>query len=382
MKLLVEGWIGFNHSYALVNQYQLLEMYHKGTDLFHNLLPNDFGWNTIRNDHGLSYSDFKILQSIPQSNDEHNHFDVEYRISYPFRTYPSKAKKLYVFGTSEYQFIDSTFFYGGTLDSIYDDSVNIITPSIWSSQGFIKAGISSKRIHVVPHGVNSKVFNPSKKIFQNETRDSLQLKQGDFVLLSMGAMTRNKGIDLLIVAFLILRQKYSHLRLVLKDLSSLYNINAQTIIQSLRNSNFAKYINEEYLNEIILISNNLSLNELSNLYAAVDCYVSPYRAEGFNLTPLEASACGTPILVTKGGATDEYFQVSMGEQIEGEQVQKNELTWIEPNIHSLIEKIAMYIEGGHSCFDVEKSLRYIQESFTWSSVTDRLLKLMSNKSNL
>ncbi len=39
-------------------------------------------------------------------------------------------------------------------------------------------------------------------------------------------------------------------------------------------------------------------------------------AEGFNLTPLEAAACGTQIVVTKGGSTDDYFQECMGYQID------------------------------------------------------------------
>ena len=30
-------------------------------------------------------------------------------------------------------------------------------------------------------------------------------------------------------------------------------------------------------------------------------------AEGFNMTPLEAAACGTQKVVTNGGSTDDYF---------------------------------------------------------------------------
>ncbi len=379
MKLLVEGWLGFNHSYALVNQYQLLEMHQKNIELYHNQLPNDYGWNTQKNDHGLSVENYQTLLSIPQASAEGSHFDVEYRISYPYRAYPSYAKKLFVFGTSEYQHIDTGFFYDGNLDFIKNLSINIITPSKWSSVGFLKAGVDPSRIKVVPHGVNTKIFTPEKKVFQKEVRASLNLTQEHFVLLSMGAMTRNKGIDILILAFLILRKKYSHLRLVLKDLSLLYNINAQSTIEALRHSTFKEYFDEQYLSEIIFISKNLSLNELSNLYAAVDCYVSPYRAEGFNLTPLEAAACGTPILVTKGGATDEYFQASMGGQIEGEQINENDFTWIEPNIHSLIEKISMFIEGESTSYDFYQSLRIIQERFTWSAVIDQLLGEMKTE---
>jgi len=38
-KLLVEGWRGINHSYAMVNQYQTLEFAKSNVDLYHNDVP-------------------------------------------------------------------------------------------------------------------------------------------------------------------------------------------------------------------------------------------------------------------------------------------------------------------------------------------------------
>ena len=65
----------------------------------------------------------------------------------------------------------------------------------------------------------------------------------------------------------------------------------------------------------MFISNNLNCEQINDLYGISDCYVSPYLAEGFGLTPLEASSSGTPIVITKGGSTDDYFSPIMGEQI-------------------------------------------------------------------
>ena len=53
------------------------------------------------------------------------------------------------------------------------------------------------------------------------------------------------------------------------------------------------------------------------------CYVSPYKAEGFNLTPLEAAACGTQIVVTNGGSSDDYFDDCMGFKIESKEKNLN-----------------------------------------------------------
>ena len=44
---------------------------------------------------------------------------------------------------------------------------------------------------------------------------------------------------------------------------------------------------------------------MANLMRAADCYVSPYRAEGFNMPVLEAMACGTPVLTSNSSALPE-----------------------------------------------------------------------------
>src|SRR2546428_731861 len=58
--------------------------------------------------------------------------------------------------------------------------------------------------------------------------------------------------------------------------------------------------------EILYLSDTLSPDELPGLYTACDCLVHPYRGEGFGLPVLEAMACGLPVIVTGGGATDDF----------------------------------------------------------------------------
>ena len=68
---------------------------------------------------------------------------------------------------------------------------------------------------------------------------------------------------------------------------------------------------------IRLISGHLNLAQLNSLYNAADVYVTPYRAEGFNLPALEAQACGTPVVATRGGATDDFLAGDRYHPIEG-----------------------------------------------------------------
>lgn len=70
------------------------------------------------------------------------------------------------------------------------------------------------------------------------------------------------------------------------------------------------------------------------LYNSCDALVTPYIGEGFNLPPLEASACGIPILVPQGGSTDDYFDLKMGLQIETKLIDRGIICfWIQTLIH-------------------------------------------------
>ena len=128
------------------------------------------------------------------------------------------------------------------------------------------------------------------------------------------------------------------------------------------------------MKDIIIISENLNLNEIRNLYSITDCYVSPYIAEGFNLTPLEAAACGTQIIVTKGGSTDDYFNECLGFQIESKLVKMNEDYYrLEPEIESLISILKEKIINKKDELEHIRS-DFVHENFSWKSVVKKLTK--------
>ena len=65
-------------------------------------------------------------------------------------------------------------------------------------------------------------------------------------------------------------------------------------------------VSQSFLDSISIVSTNLSQIQLAQLYAVCDCYVSPYRAECFNLPVLKALSCGKQIIVSSGGSTDDF----------------------------------------------------------------------------
>jgi len=57
---------------------------------------------------------------------------------------------------------------------------------------------------------------------------------------------------------------------------------------------------------VIYLDQDLSLEDIPRIYASGDVLVHPYRGEGFGLPIAEAMSCGLPVVVTRGGASDDF----------------------------------------------------------------------------
>jgi len=382
MNILIEGWRNINHSYALVNQWQVYELIKSSNISFEDVSFNNKNWNSQKNNSGLRDEVKNIISKIPPPSDD-IHYDVTYRISEPFN-FDKKfnSEIVFVFATSEYKnnLLKSGYTNGDPIQLSKEKNFFIHTPSNWSKKSFLAGGFREDQIVVVPHGVDVKTFNLVSESEKKNVRDKYKIKSDDFILTNIGAMTQNKGVEDLIAAYGILKKKNKNLKLILKDQSNLYNRGASNPIKNMHDSKFnQKYriFNDEMYKDIIIISKNLNFNELRNIYSITDCYVSPYKAEGFNLTPLEAAACGTQIIVTDGGPTDDYFDDCMGFKIESKEKNLNDNIYLGPKINSLIEIIDSIINKS----DNKKNLRskYVHKNFSWENIVKKLKKEFENK---
>lgn len=62
----------------------------------------------------------------------------------------------------------------------------------------------------------------------------------------------------------------------------------------------------------ILFLDEVAVDRMADWYGALDLYVAPQRWEGFGLTPLEAMACGVPVVATTVGAFPEIVTPETG----------------------------------------------------------------------
>ena len=54
------------------------------------------------------------------------------------------------------------------------------------------------------------------------------------------------------------------------------------------------------------------VEDMADWYRVLDLYVAPQRSEGFGLTPIEAMACGVPVIATRVGAFEQIVTPQTG----------------------------------------------------------------------
>jgi glycosyltransferase involved in cell wall biosynthesis len=380
--LIVEGWRFLPHSYAIVNQWQLLALLRRNIAL--KVVDVPFYRSSWQAQTGLfEPTAEQALRSIEVAQPAES-ADVTLRVFYPFTFSPSRSRLTAVFATLEQQLIRKDHLsdlreYEQLGRGPPPANVKAVTPSQWSAEGFYRAGFDRDQVLVVPHGVDTATFHPLPDI-RNDIRSRIPILDGEFVFLSVGAMSGNKGIDLLLRGFTQVCRKFPHARLLLKGMDHLYDSRG-LLLKGIRTLSTGDQ--QVILERMIYVGDSLSHQAMAMLYQVADAYVSPYRAEGFNLPVLEAAACGIPIICTRGGPTDDFVTDEFARRIESRTsviaIDGRHASRLDPSLEHLIDLMTSAIEGSlwrkHAA---EAGPRHVCASYTWDCAVDTLIRKLLN----
>jgi D-inositol-3-phosphate glycosyltransferase len=155
-------------------------------------------------------------------------------------------------------------------------------------------GIDSKKITVIPHGINSAV--PKTDLTKSEARRSLGLDANDKVLLLFGNINPYKGIEYALLALDILKKKYSGLKLIIAGLidSESYWSEIERVIDS-------KGLKKDLLEELRFIPDE----EIEVFFKAADLMVLPYRDIFQSGVLFLSFSFGLPVVATDVGSLKE-----------------------------------------------------------------------------
>lgn len=364
--LTVEGWRAIPHSYAMVAQWHCLSLLKRRDIRLHFVDRPLFRpeWQRMR---GVFDADAeRRLAAIPPPSEP---AVSTLRLAFPFDFRPAASGMTFVFATCE------TGVEPGQLNpplapaAIDISRVRLITPSGWSRRGFIRWGFPAEAIRVVPHGANARLYAPDRR-----RREAARKRLGlsGVVLLSLGAMTGNKGIDILLRAFARLIRNRPDVKLLLKGADQLYGSQAY-VARALQD--LAPADRAAVQSRLVYVGGIGSVAEVADLYQAADIYVAPYRAEGFCLPVLEAMASALPVICTSGGPTDEFTSDACAARVASvERVEPGGGHSLEPDLDALVG----HLERAVADADWRRAAgaagrKRAVDSYSWDDVTQRLL---------
>jgi glycosyltransferase involved in cell wall biosynthesis len=157
--------------------------------------------------------------------------------------------------------------------------------------------VSADKISVVPAGVEPR-FRPVRDTVRlAEVRARYKLPQ--WFILSVGTLEPRKNFPRLISAYAQLRRQTGlpHGLVIAGRPGWLYQEIYNRIVQ-------------EGLSEHVHLPGFVADGDLPALYTLADLFVFPSLYEGFGLPPLEAMACGTPVVVSDNSSLPEAVGVA------------------------------------------------------------------------
>ena len=137
----------------------------------------------------------------------------------------------------------------------------------------------NEKVTVIYNGIDTKLFRP----INGERIKELKEQMGEPALIYVGSFYRHKRVLDLVKAMPLLLKEYSNCKLTLigygPDTSKIGRLSKKLSVQ--------RHVN---------LRGTVSDLELPLYYNAADVYITASMWEGFGLTPLEAMACGKPVI--------------------------------------------------------------------------------------
>ncbi len=278
-------------------------------------------------------------------------FDIPFVI-----TFHALGKVRRFFQGGEDRFPDQRF---GIEERIVKEASGLIAESPQDWDDLIRLyGADPRRIRIIPCGYDPNELWPVEKA---QARRRLGLPENERIVLQLGRIVPRKGIDTLIRSFSCLQKEYKiqALLAIVGGLTKHPDSEATPEIRRLQ----AVAREEEVLDRVLFLG-RANRDELRYYYSAADVFVTVPWYEPFGITPLEAMACGTPVIGSRVGGIK--FSVK-----------DNETGYLVPpqNAPELSRSLARIFQYPEQTQNFRaKAIERARLMFPWERITDAIME--------
>jgi D-inositol-3-phosphate glycosyltransferase len=221
---------------------------------------------------------------------------------------------------------------------------------------FYKA--NPRKLFVIPYGFNPGELFPVDKL---EARQSLGLDTSEKVILHAGPVDRKSGAANVIRSMALLNAEKGLRRLVVVPLGR-REANSESAAELDRLKNLADDLG---VSRQVTFVNRQEQDQLNCYYSAADLFVSTPCQGSFGGSPLEAMACGTPVIATDDGDLKSSV-------LEG----KTGFLIPEGNPDALADRIGLMLSNEALLHQMSRSaVRHVNSCFTWAIIANHVHNL-------
>jgi len=215
--------------------------------------------------------------------------------------------------------------------------------------------VAPGKISIIPCGFSEQEFHPVKK---SEARKKLALQPDESILLQLGRMVPRKGVDNVVKALGKLKAKGKKIRLLIVGGES-DEPNPQ---QNPELARLYKIAEAHDVLDAIHFAGRKGRDLLKYYYSAADLFITTPWYEPFGITPLEAMACGTPVIgANVGGIKYSVVDGETGALVAPE------------NPEELAEKVSELLADKNELRRLgQNAIRRVNAHFTWKSVANKV----------
>ena len=202
----------------------------------------------------------------------------------------------YVFSSSPFLNLRQRLYYFLQKKAIQKNTEKIITVSENTRKDVISIfNFDSKKVIAIHEGIEE-TFRPIKDGKVITAAKNKYKIEGDYIFY-IGGFGKHKNVSTLIKAFSAISNDYKSLKLVLGGKTSADDTSGQNAYSEL-----VKLIENLKLQDKVVFAGFIDDVDLSVIYSGATMFIYPSLYEGFGFPPLEAMACGCPVISSNAGS--------------------------------------------------------------------------------
>jgi glycosyltransferase involved in cell wall biosynthesis len=251
----------------------------------------------------------------------------------------------------------------------------IITPSLTLKNGIVERyGLVSKKIHVVPNGVNEKLFYPSLK--NCSLRENFGIENNDFIAGFVGSMGKWQGLNILKDAIIRVINSDNKIKFLLVGD---YTEDSNHVKMKAGSGDAAKnnlsFIKDNFLEKRVIYHGFVNYEATADFMNICDVLLAPYTSEycvfggGSPMKLYAYLGCAKPVIIS-----------DLGELTDSIALRKNDAAYlIPPDDSSALAKAILFFKGNESAIRKygKRGRTFVLNERRWSDSCSKILSILA-----